>query len=351
MNERLVFRFSQGNQPLSIDEVVSIELDRGGLVLNGETSAWPRALRFDFEGAGLFKERLDLLRRQTANGEHRFSLEAQNGALAITTVSPNRIPTGTYDFRLRIADLDLENGNDRVRIKEGETPIDIRIRARPERVAVTLADTVDTDTLITDVINGSSQLDGKRIREWLEDDAPRPKRKACFLNLLAKLRTTPTEEAPLIPFIENVFHADVDRIYARVDGEFLDQLQELSEDPQQPFTVDLSPIHPTHLKLLRRIPREDQDVTEKYVIRSFRQDSQPSLHIVMALPPDDKPGRGIYADIDIDLGNPKRDLAGFFVHLGELIAEGQTDHIKLARRLKGDLILSPHLHYRITPSR
>jgi hypothetical protein len=56
---------------------------------------------------------------------------------------------------------------------------------------------------------------------------------------------------------------------------------------------------------------------------------------------------GCYGDIDIDLGKPTRDLSGFFVHLGELIAEGQTDHLKMHKKLKGNPALKPHLHYTV----
>ena len=36
MNEKLVFTFMQDGRPLPIDELVSVELDKGGVVLNGE---------------------------------------------------------------------------------------------------------------------------------------------------------------------------------------------------------------------------------------------------------------------------------------------------------------------------
>jgi hypothetical protein len=349
MNETLVFHFTLGGQPLPIDELVSIDLDRGGVIVSGETSAWPRGLRFDFEGVGTFGDGLNLLRNQTANGDHRFTVTVVNGALSFTTVNPNRIPTGTYDYRLRIADLDLENGEGRVELRENDAPADIQINVGVERRIVELAETIHSDEPIADLVNGTSLIDGKRIIDWLNDDAPRPKRKACLLNILARLRIAPTEEVPLVNFLQNIFLADVSRIYAKVDPNLFSQLQELDQDPLQPFSLDHGPLDPVHQKLLDRIPQEDQDVTEGYRkgMKSFRQDSQPSLQCVVFPPPDDKPGRGCYADIDIDLGNPKRDVAGFFIHLGELIDEGKTDHIKLNKRLKKDQILNGHLHYTI----
>ena len=35
------------------------------------------------------------------------------------------------------------------------------------------------------------------------------------------------------------------------------------------------------------------------------------------------------ADMDIDLGNPLEDIDGFVVHMGELAAGGDTDHLAL----------------------
>ena len=347
MNEKLVFRFLQNGRPVPIDQLVPVELDRGGVVVNGETSAWPRGLRFDFEGVGPFKDKLNSLR---TNGEHQFSVSVEDGALSFTTIRPNRIPIGTYRYRLRIADLDFQNGDGSVSLNEGGPPVDIQINVRPERRSVKPTDSMNGDQPIADLVNGGSRIDGTRIIDWLNDDAPRPKRKACLLNILGRLSVSPTTAAPLIGFVQHIFLADVSRIYAKVDPGLFGRLQELDQDPAQPFSVDQGPLDSIHMKLLRRIPDEDQDVTEEYRkrMRSFRQDTQPSLQIVVFPPPDDRPGRGSYADIDIDLGNPKRDLAGFFIHLGELIDEGSTDHLKLNKKLKKDPILSDHLHYTIT---
>ena len=349
MNEKLIFSFRQNGQALAIDQLVPVDLDRGGVVLNGETSAWPRGLRFDFEGVGPFKQGLNLLRNQTANGDHRFSVGVDNGALSFTTLKPDHIPTGTYGYKLRVADLDIQNGEGSLQLNAGGQPVGIQINVRPERHRVNPTDSIRNDQPITDLVNGNSRIDGKRIIDWLRDDAPRPKRKACLLNILARLSISPSTDAPpLITFVQNIFLADVSRIYAKVDPELFILLQQLDQDPRQPFSLDHGVIDPIHLKLLQRIPEEDQDITEKYKIKSFRQDTQPSLQIVVAVPPDDEPDRGFYADIDIDLGNPKRDFAGFFIHLGELIAEGKTDHIKLNKQLKKDPNLIGHLHYTIS---
>jgi len=352
MNEKLVFRFKQNGQLLPIEDLAPVEFDRGGIVLDGETSAWPRGLRFDFEGVGPFKDGLDKLRNQMANGDHRFSVRVENGALSLTTIKPDRIPTGTYDYRLRISDLDIRDGEGRVQLNEGGLPVEIQLDVRPTRYTVKPTHSIQGDQPIIDLVNGSSRIDNKKIIDWLRDDAPRPNRKACLLNILGKLRVSPATNTPLINFVREIFFADVDRIYAKVDLELVNRLRELDQGSGKPFSLDRGPLDPVHHKLLRRIPRDDQDATEQYrkAAASFRQDMQPSLQIVVFPPPDDRPGRGCYADIDIDLGNPRRDIAGFFIHLGEFLAEGKTNHVRLSKILMKDPILNGHLHYTITES-
>jgi hypothetical protein len=346
MNEQLIVNLVRNGRPLELSGLVAEQLGRGGLIFNDESSAWPCGLRLDFQGVGAFGENLNVLRNQTAGGSHRFRLEIQDDRLVITTLRPERIPTGTYDVGLRVAHLEFEDFERRVEFREGGPPVQLELRTRAERHSIELLDTIHSDDLISRLITGSSLLDGRQILDWLTHELPRVKRKACLLNLFAAMRTTPTQDAPLLRFVEDIFHADVDRIYAKVNPELLDVVENLDKDPRIPFSEDKGPILAVHKDMLRRIPQADQDATERYKFRSFRQDAQPSLQIVIAVPPDE-PGRGMYADIDIDLGNPKRDLAGFFIHLGEIMAEGQTDHIKMHKRLKKDATLSAHLHYTI----
>jgi len=352
MKKILVFHFERNGEKLPIDDLSPLEFDRGGVALDGEASAWPRGLRFDFDGVGPFKDRLNDLRKQTTDGGHRFSVTVEKGALSFTTINPDHIPTGTYNYRLRIADLDILNGEGRVKLNKDAPPIEIRLDVSPNRHDVKPTDSIQSDQPIADLVNGNSEIDNKRIIDWLSDVAPRPKRKACLLNILGRLRVSPSPDDPLINFVQSIFFADVDRIYAKVDLKLLDRLRKLDRDTRMPFSLDHGPLDPVHQMLLRRVPLVDQDATEQYrkAAMSFRQDDQPSLQLVVFPPPKDESERGCYADIDIDLGNPKRDISGFFIHLGEIIAEGKTDHIKLNKKLKKDPILSGHLHYTITNS-
>jgi hypothetical protein len=221
MNEQFVVRLLENDQQVPFTDIVMVELDGGGVVLNGETSAWPRGLRFDFEGVGAFKEALNLLRRQTADGDHRFGFRLSNGDLVITTIAPNRIPTGSYDLDLRVADIDLNGPVEPIQVEEGTSPVVIRLQAQPERQRIVQAETINTDEPIASIVQGISRIDGRPMMEWLGAAGRRAKRKACLLNLLAALRTIPSPETHMLRHVEQVFHVDVDRIYAKVNPTLL----------------------------------------------------------------------------------------------------------------------------------
>ena len=56
------------------------------------------------------------------------------------------------------------------------------------------------------------------------------------------------------------------------------------------------------------------------------------MQLVVAIPPQN--GSGAYfADLDIDLANPWHDVAGFVIHVGELIDGDPVDHLALRRKL------------------
>ena len=53
-----------------------------------------------------------------------------------------------------------------------------------------------------------------------------------------------------------------------------------------------------------------------------------------------------FADLDLDLGNPLQDVAGFVVHIGELLSGQPTNHLDLRKKLsKGKA--APFLYYRV----
>lgn len=346
MNEKLVLSLTQAGQPLNIDQLEHVQFDVGGVVLNGERSAWPRGLRFAFDGVGATKNTLRTLRLQQGlpADQHTFNVALQNGALVFTTLKPHTLPQGVYAFSLRISDLVFTAPRVQLEWRNGETAKHVALAVQSEAQRLALQPSLQADTLLHALLATRTQLDGLAGTDWLAQPAPRSRRQACLLNVLAKLRALTVNGQSLVEEIEQIFFADVDRLYARVSVDFFNLVRALEADPAQPFRRDLGPLSATHLRLKRRLPSADQDATERYTFQSYRQDAAPSLQIVIAIPPDDRP-RGFYADIDIDLGNPRRDAAGFVIHLGELLNPGQTDHLKLRRQLAQDPLVSRHLHY------
>jgi hypothetical protein len=205
MNEKLIFRFAQNGVPLPVERLVPVQMDRGGIVFNGETSAWPRAVRFDFEGVGTFQQRLQSLRNQESDGDHRFAVSVEGGALSFQTIAPERIPTGTYEYALRVADLDLKDRTGRVRFSPSQAVATVDIEVEPdERVVEVNAATLLADEALEPLLSGPSILDGRPLREWLTGGSARSKRKACVLNILATLSVSPAG-SPLLPFVKEIF--------------------------------------------------------------------------------------------------------------------------------------------------
>ena len=123
-------------------------------------------------------------------------------------------------------------------------------------------------------------------------------------------------------------------------------MKSLAADPKRPFFHEGPPKSATHERLRGQFARFETD-SDLFTLDSFRQEGQPSLQAVVAIPPSTGPARPYYADLDIDLGNPLQDLAGFFVHMGELLGPGKTDHLDLRMKLaKGRA--KAFLYYRAT---
>jgi hypothetical protein len=70
------------------------------------------------------------------------------------------------------------------------------------------------------------------------------------------------------------------------------------------------------------------------------------LQIVLA-GPKDATADTLYADVDIDLGNPLWDAEGLVVHAGELLDSGKTDHFALRSKLT-DSPAGEFVYYNVT---
>ncbi|MGH9752490.1 MAG: hypothetical protein ACREA2_06865, partial [Blastocatellia bacterium] len=306
MRERMVIRFTRNGSPLSLDKVSS-----EGVVLNSETDAWPRGLTLEFDAdSPITRLRMDQVRQIKGWGskEYKLNLSLQDDTLVVAGVDPAALPVGRYWFRLQIGDLILPKQRISLNLKENQdTLIEIEVRTDPRRVE-SLLDSPDMDEQIRRVLT-QSELDGLTVTSWLASPQPRPSRKACLFNLLAKLRAAPDLGETLLKHIRRVFFADVDRCYAAVDGELFHRLKSLTSIADKPFSADPLPMARVHRNLLRHIRSVESDA-DRFRLHSFRQRGNNSLQATVAVPPGADASRRFYAEFDIDLGNPGRDLEG-----------------------------------------
>ena len=343
MNERLIIRLTESKRHLPINS-----LSNDGVMLRNETDATPRGLLFEFDGdTEATRVRMERVRklRDWRFGEFKLDINLIDGNLVFTGVDTRSLPPGKYWFRLRIADLKLPKEKITFELKEnGEEVKDVAV-AKDKRDIELTGTVASFDSELRRILEATaSRLDGSAASDWLSNTNPRAARKACVLNILAKLRTVPTTSNPLINKLQHIFFADVDRVYGRVDRDFFTRLDELARDPNKPFFDEGSPKSAGHRRLLDRIARFEGQV-DTYRLQSFRQEGKNSMQAVIAIPPD--PTRNFYADLDIDLGNPLQDVAGFVIHLGELINPGKTDHLALREKLEKTKSLAPFLMYKV----
>jgi hypothetical protein len=136
-----------------------------------------------------------------------------------------------------------------------------------------------------------------------------------------------------------IFFCDVDRIYAEVERAMLLRAKELAADPNRPFYGEGPPAHPAHKRLLTAISSPSD-----YMLDSYREEGRPSMQIVFAVPRD--PTRPVFAECDIDLGNPLQDVVGLLVHIPEVVGSARSDHLSMWKRLqKGKT--GPYLPYQV----
>ncbi|MDQ3803675.1 MAG: hypothetical protein M3416_07585 [Acidobacteriota bacterium] len=346
MNERLIIRLTEDGRRLLINS-----LSADGVMLRNETDATPRGLLFEFDGNTQgTKDRMERVRRLHGWEPHQFKLlfHLSDGNLILTGVDHRSLPAGRYWFRLRIADLILPKERTQIEIPDdGDADKELKVKKDKRDVRLTSAVTAFDGDVRRVVEATASRLDGSAAAEWLTSRQPRPRRKACFLNLLAKLRAAPTASDHLLRNVQHVFFADVDRVYARVDREFFTRLEVLADDPSKPFFDEGSPKSAGHRRLLDRVASFEGEA-HLYRLRSFRQEGRNSMQAVVAIPPD--PTRNHYADLDIDLGNPLQDVVGFVIHMGELINPGKTDHLALREKLGKNKTLAKFLFYEVVNS-
>lgn len=328
MNEGFTIDFRREGEMLGISA-----LSEDGATFGHETDASP--LRFGVAFDPIDVGTKFLMKNLLHDNELSiFPLRASlaDGRLRLDNLSRFAMPEGRYRLQVSVGGLRLKDADRDVEIRRGEvTPVVVEV-ARDEQRFEFQPDKIKPGDVTERVLNDArSVIDSRQVRDWLSTSGPRIARKACLLNLLAKLRTEPKVADSFAADLRSIFFCEVDRIYAAVDDRLK---QRLEADPR--FHKEGPPLHPTHRRLLRRIGEKFQPTAaDRFTLRSYRIGEFKSLQIVVATPPNDLTDRTHYADIDIDLGNPLASLGALIVHIGELIDSRQTDHLKLFRDLDG----------------
>jgi hypothetical protein len=323
MNEYIEVRFRRRARPLRIKRQVpdGIELD--------EPDPIPRTVSIGFDAANDITEYRVRRVRQLQGwepGQFKLLISVEDGSLVLRGVDPLALPLGRYTVRVRLEDAKTREQTRAVNIDEnGHAVSVVDVETDDRDVDVDLG----ADTNITRVLNASS-FDGEGAVDWLDGDW-RPAKKACLLNLLASLRASPTLASPLIEQVQSFYEIGVERAYAKVDREFLPRLETLANDPRKPFYREGRPKASVHKRLIESIPKDIRHLFSPDRLLSFRGEKGPSLQAVVAEPP---AGYDFtFADIDLDLGNPLQDVAGFVVHMGELVGGDPTNHLDVRTQL------------------
>ena len=291
--------------------------------------------------------RMDNIRRIQGwePGTFQLKMSVADGSIILRGVESHTLPEGFYKVRVQIEEVTNSGGWKSANVgHDSHAVVDLDLTMDTRDVEVDLS-ACDLD--IARVL-AQSVVDQRPAVEWLEDTERRPTRQACLLNLLATLRVRPRANAALIDLVDHVFWAANDRIYTRVDREMLDTLRQLANDPQQPFYEEGTPHAAIHNQLFVRM-NEPSDVKARFTgLSSFRSEAKqgaPSMQAVVALAPPDLPYT--YAEFDLDVGNPLQDIAGFFVHIGELLDGRSTNHLDLWSKLRATNARE-FLYYRVT---
>ncbi len=341
MNEHLVVDMTRDGNRIPI-EVIPPQLDAegkpaiaAGIRLYNETSAWPRRVGIRLSGRNRITDmRLEEVKR--LQGWRGLKLTFASGAddtLTIRGARNNTLPAGAYWVELAIEGMRAEKHRWPIDIKADEpTPHSIELKDPDPLHAKLTAGYDGLEENILAVLDGA-HIDGIAIKDWLENRAPRERRKACLLNVLGKCCCIEDSD-PIITSVRTVFFAGISRAYFACDPNLLGRLDALSDDALgdgRVFGKEGEPTSPTHKKMLWAIRDAFGKNPELFDLVGFRERRNPSLQVVIAKPNDGS--ADWFVELDIDRGNLLLDLKGFFTHIGEVLDPGKTNHFDVFEKL------------------
>ena len=252
------------------------------------------------------------------------------------------LPHGRYHIKLRLNGIRFGDTSPRsLRITAGGTET-LTFEEVPAQHRFELNSEFSRFDESTKRILKDSTLDDMPAEDWIGPTVlHRDRRKACLMNILAKLAVVPSVREPLNRHVRNIRVVEEDRVYAEVAPEFFNTVKET-------FLPRDGTVHTSHKRLLRRIFRSNRD----HVLHSYREERGiGSLQIVGAVPKKRKRANSSrvvrFVDIDIDGANPSYDLARFIIHAGHVFRTEKSDHFTLRRNILGQA--GDFLYYRVVP--
>ena len=329
MNERILIGFKRDGDAVPVTKLHTDEKE-GGITLEGETSSFPRGFGLSVSPANpvtkerMFRvqQRLDWLKTR----DFKLNVSLQGPRLRLAGFDAEALPAGRYDVELKLRGIRFKKAEMRnVRIQENGS-LELTFEEKRPKHRFELNTSVRNFDQDTKTILRASKVDDKQADRWIQPNVRhRDLRKACLMNILAKLAVVPSRQEPLNRFVRKIIFVEQDRVYAEVDPDFFKTVK--SEFLRKDGTV-----HSTHKRLLIHAPGSPGD----YNLRSHREKKgSGSLQVIGAVP---KKGTAAsrdvqFVDIDIDEANPAFDAARFFLHVGHLFRSGKTNHLKLRRKI------------------
>ena len=342
MEEGILIEFERDGQlvPLTSFRSTQPSKHENGIILDGETSAFPRGFALNLRPLDA-ATKLAFKRVQRNHdwlSRNVFQLDAarQGDRLRLDGVDAKALPPGRYEIKMRLSGMQFVQSTHDIRIRKNQSTV-VRFREKPAKQELVLNRPIDAfdKESVRILRHPKSRLDGRSAPDWLKNKQRQDRRKAPLLNILAKLAALPRVASPLNRHVHYVFHAEMDRIYAAISEDF-------HKSVKRAFTKDPT-IHSTHRRLLRRIPHPR---AAQYKLTSYRERAASSMQAVVAAPPEDVADRTHYVDLDIDKANPGWDLARFILHVGDVLDPRKTNHLKLRKTLTAGAT-SDFLYYNV----
>ena len=324
MNEYIDITFRKPNgQRLRVKRQVT-----GGIEFD-EPDPIERTIGFQFQGRGAateFRMRRVAQVKGWDPGQFKLVPTVEDGNIVLRGIDPDALPEGSYLLQLEIEEARVVQPTKIVDVHhDGHGELSVEVRQDDRAVEVDLS---SCDAGIARVLD-ASKIDGFDSRDWFDEDW-RPARKACLLNVMASLRTSPGKIDNLLPYVLEIVRVFNDRVYLKVDSALKARVDDLVKDDAKPYYAEGAPHAAIHRRLLDAIPADEKPRFDS--LRSYRGEGKPSLQMVLAVPSGVGPSH-TYGDFDLDLGNPLQDVLGFFTHVGELLSGKPTNHLDLRKRL------------------